>query len=93
MFTLEQILKQIDLNGGMLKYEGICILNNAEAASFHRIGIKYKNQLLCTPASPFGEAIEFDYSKAMHLIIDAFGLLDVGKYRAINLAASIDAAH
>jgi hypothetical protein len=42
--------------------------------------------------SPFGEAVEFDSSKSVCLIIDAFGVLDVGKDRAINLTASIDAA-
>ncbi len=41
--------------------------------------------------TPFGEAIEFDYSKTTHPVIDAFGLLQVGNYRAINVTASIDA--
>jgi len=36
----------------------------------------------------FGEAVEFVYSKSICLIIDAFGLLDMGKNRAINLTAS-----
>jgi hypothetical protein len=39
----------------------------------------------------FGEAVEFVYSKSICLIIDAFGLLDMGKNRAINLTASVDA--
>jgi hypothetical protein len=37
--------------------------------------------------TPFGEAIEFDYAKAMRLIIDAFGLSDVGRERAIYVTA------
>jgi hypothetical protein len=42
--------------------------------------------------TPFGEAIEFDYSKSVRLIINAFRLLDIGKSRPIKLTASIDAA-
>ncbi len=42
--------------------------------------------------TPFGEAIEFNYMKATRLVIDAFGLLDIGREWAINLSASIDAA-
>jgi hypothetical protein len=34
VFTTEQILKQMDLSGGTLNYEGISILNNVEAASY-----------------------------------------------------------
>ena len=112
---MELILKQMDLSGGTLNYEGISILNNAEATSSKGDRIRIRNRLLCTPAclkrvakklelegdticpfssymSPFGEAVEFDYSKSVRLIFDAFGLLDVGKDRAINLTASIDAA-
>ena len=37
--------------------------------------------------TPFGEAIEFDYAKTMQLIIDAFGLSDVGRERAIYVTA------
>lgn len=41
---------------------------------------------------PFGEAIEFDNSKSVRLIIDAVGLLDIRKCRSINLRTSIEAA-
>jgi hypothetical protein len=40
----------------------------------------------------FGEGVEFDYAKTTRLVIDAFGLSDVGKERQINISASIDAA-
>ena len=39
-----------------------------------------------------GNIIEFDYSIATRLVIDDFGLLQVGRERAINVTASIDAA-
>jgi hypothetical protein len=115
VFTLEQILKQMDLNGGMLNYEGISILNNVESEYYKGDAKRIRNRLLYTPSclkrvakvleregdvicpftssiTPFSEAIEFDYGKATCLIMDAFGLLDVGRDRAINLTASIDAA-
>jgi len=115
VFTPEQILKQMDLNGGTLNYEGISILNNIESEYYKGDAKRVHNRLLCTPSclkrvakvleaegdalcpftsfmTPFGEAIEFDYGKATRLIIDVFGLLDVGRDRAINLTASIDAA-
>jgi len=48
------------------------------------------------PFSPymtsFGESVEFDCSKSVRLINDTFGLLDVGKDRAINFTASINGA-
>jgi hypothetical protein len=40
----------------------------------------------------FGEGIEFNYAKTTRLVIDAFGLQDIGKTRPINISASIDAA-
>ncbi len=115
VFTPEQILKQRDLNGGMLNYEGISILNNVESEYYKGDARQTRNRQLCTQSclkrvakvleskgdvicpftsfmTPFGKAIEFDYGKATRLIIDAFGLLDVGRDRAINLTASIDAA-
>jgi hypothetical protein len=42
--------------------------------------------------SDFGEGLEFDYARTTCLVIDAFGLTDVGKERLINISASIDAA-
>jgi hypothetical protein len=42
--------------------------------------------------SDFGEGLEFDYARTTHLVIDEFGLTDVGKERPINISASIDAA-
>ncbi len=104
VFTPEQILKQMDLHGGTLNYEGISILNKIEAAPCTGNNTRYTNRLLCTSSclkrvakkletaanelcpfhsymTPFGEAIEFDYSKATRLVIDAFGLLQVGRER------------
>jgi hypothetical protein len=102
VFTPEQILKQMDLHGGTLNYEGILKLNKIEVASCTGNNTRYTNRLLCTPSclkwvakkletaanelcpfhsymTPFGEAIEFDYSKATYLVIDAFGLLQSRK--------------
>jgi len=116
IFTLELILKQMDLHGGTLNYEGITILNKIEAAYYTGDKQQYRDRLLCTWAclkwvakhlesaestlcsfhsymTPFGEAIEFDYAKATHFIIDAFGLSDTGRERAVNVTAFIDAAH
>jgi len=110
LFTPEQILKQMDLHGGTLNYEGITILNKIEPSYYNGDKQRYRDRLLCTPAclkrvakhlesagstlcpfhsymTPFGEAIEFDYAKAMRLIIDAFGLSDVGRERAIYVTA------
>jgi len=107
VFTPEQILKQMDLHGGTLNYEGISILNKIEAAPCTGNNTRYTNRLLCTSSclkrvakkletaanelcpfhsymTPFGEAIEFDYSKATRLVIDAFGLLQVGRERESN---------
>jgi hypothetical protein len=56
--------------------------------------MELEEDMICSFRSymtPFGEAVEFDYSKSICLIIDAFGHLDMGKNRAINLTASIDA--
>ncbi len=115
VFTPERILKQMDLSGGTLNYEGISILNGIKAASYTGNKTRYRNRLVCTPyclkrvakklesaanelcpfhsyMTPFGEAIEFDYSKTTRLFIDAFGLSEVGKDRATNVTASNDAA-
>jgi hypothetical protein len=43
VFTPEQILKKMDLNGGTLKYEGIAILNDVEAASYNGNKSQYRN--------------------------------------------------
>jgi hypothetical protein len=43
--------------------------------------------------TPFGEDIEFDYVKAMCLVIDVSRLFKIGRERDINLSASIDYAH
>jgi len=50
VFTPEQILKQMDLSGGTLNYEGISILNKVEAASFNGNRQRLRNRLLCTPS-------------------------------------------
>lgn len=115
VFTPEEILKQMDLHGGTLNYEGISILNEVEAASHNGRKLPYGSRLLCTPAclkrvakkleetgnelcpfsmsmTPCGESIEFDYGKATRLIVEAFGLQNIGRDSAINLSASIDAA-
>lgn len=93
VFTPEQILKQMDLHGGTLNYEGISILNKIEAAPYTGNNTRVAKKLetaaneLCpfhSYMTPFGEAIEFDYSKATRLVIDAFGLLQVGRERESN---------
>jgi len=43
-------------------------------------------------STDFGEGVEFDYAKTTRLVIDAFGLSEIGKERPINVSASIDAA-
>jgi len=40
----------------------------------------------------FGEGIEFDYLRTTRLVINAFGLEQLGKERPINISSSIDAA-
>ena len=40
----------------------------------------------------FGEGVEFDYARTTRLVINAFGLEQLGRERAINVSASIDAA-
>jgi hypothetical protein len=86
----------MDLQGGMLNYEGIIVLNDVEASAYKCTRKKYRGR--CTPAclqgvkkvlekeveslcpfkrieTQYGEGIEFDYATVMHLVVNAFGLL------------------
>ena len=115
VFTPSEILKQMDIRGGTLNYEGLSVLNDVETAAECSEGVGRMGRLLPSPASlqrvaqklekegenlcpfeliktDFGEGVEFDYAKTTRLVIDAFGLAEVGKERPINVSASIDAA-
>jgi FtsZ-binding cell division protein ZapB len=112
VFTPSAILKQMDIRGGTLNYEGLTVLNDVETASE---GVGRMGRVLPSPSSlqrvaqklekagetlcpfelistDFGEGIEFNYAKTTRLVIDAFGLSDIGKDRPMNISASIDAA-
>jgi hypothetical protein len=49
-FKPSETLKQKDLRGGTLNYEGICVLNDVEASSYVGNKKRIRNRLLCTPA-------------------------------------------
>jgi hypothetical protein len=51
VFTASEILKQTDIRGGMLNYEGIGVLNDVEAAAECFEGLRRMGRLLPTPAS------------------------------------------
>ena len=111
IFTPFNILKEMDLAGGTLSYEGIDILRRVET-----LGIKHFRGSMIPSKSeikrlagtiewfgaskcPFvlketskGEAVEFDYGKAMLCITQAFHLEEIGKMRSLSVASSIDGA-
>jgi hypothetical protein len=51
VFTASEILKQMDIRGGTLNYEGISVLNDVEAAAECSEGLQWMGRLLPTPAS------------------------------------------
>ncbi len=62
-----------------------------KAANF----LEEHGQRLCSferVETQFGEGIEFNYTRTICIIIDAFGLDQIGKMRNVNISASIDAA-
>ncbi len=50
VFKPSEVLKQMDLRGGTLNYEGISVLNDVEASSYVGNKKRIRNRLLCTPA-------------------------------------------
>jgi hypothetical protein len=50
VFKPEEILKQMDLRGGLLKYEGLKVLNDVEALAYIGNEKRIRNRLFCTPA-------------------------------------------
>ncbi len=57
--------------------------------------LEKEGEQLCpftTINTDFGEGVEFDYARTTRLVINAFGLEQLGRERAINVSASIDAA-
>jgi hypothetical protein len=51
VFTASEILKQMDIHGGMLNYEDISVLNDVETAAECSEGLGWMGRLLPTPAS------------------------------------------
>ena len=112
VFTPFNILKEMDIAGGTLSYEGIDILRQVETLGIKRFRgsmIPSKSEIKRTMAGtiewfgasecPFvvketskGEAVEFDYGKAMLCITQAFHLDEIGKMRSLSVASSIDGA-
>ncbi len=115
IFTPAAILKQMDIRGGTLNYEGITVLNDVASSGFRFEKKGQKGRLIPMPAclqrvarllekegeqlcpfttinTDFGEGVEFDYARTTRLVINAFELEQLGKERAINVSASIDAA-
>ena len=50
VFKPSEILKQMDLRGGTLNYEGITVLNDVEASAYTGTGKRFRGRLICTPA-------------------------------------------
>mmetsp|Transcript_17010 Transcript_17010/g.24234 ORF Transcript_17010/g.24234 Transcript_17010/m.24234 type:complete len:220 (-) Transcript_17010:1540-2199(-) len=50
IFTPAEILKQMDLHGGTLNYQGISVLNDVESAAYKGSKRRFRNRVLCTPA-------------------------------------------
>jgi hypothetical protein len=50
VFKPEEILKQMDLRGGTLNYEGLKVLNDVEASAYIGNKKRIRNRLLCTPS-------------------------------------------
>jgi hypothetical protein len=50
VFKPSEILKQMDLRGGTLNYEGISVLNDVEASAYTASKSRLRGRLLCTPA-------------------------------------------
>ncbi len=50
VFKPSEILKQMDLRGGTLNYEGIKVLNDVEASASDGNKRRMRNRLICTPA-------------------------------------------
>jgi hypothetical protein len=50
VFKPAEILKQMDICGGTLNYEGIKVLNDVEASGFGGNKKRIRNRLICTPA-------------------------------------------
>lgn len=50
VFQPAAILKQMDLKGGTLNYEGIKVLNDVETAGYTGEKRRVRNRLICTPA-------------------------------------------
>jgi hypothetical protein len=50
VFKPSEILKQMDLRGGTLNYEGISVLNDVEASAYTGSKSRLRGRLLCTPA-------------------------------------------
>ena len=111
IFTPFNILKEMDLAGGTLSYEGIDILRRVETSGLKRFRgsmIPSKSEIkrmagkiewfgaskcpFVLKATPKGEAVEFDYGKAMLCITQAFHLDEIGKVRPLSVASSIDGA-
>ena len=111
IFTPFNILKEMDLAGGTLSYEGIDILRRVETSGLKRFCgsmIPSKSEIkrmagkiewfgaskcpFVLKATPKGEAVEFDYGKAMLCITQAFHLDEIGKVRPLSVASSIDGA-
>ena len=111
IFTTFNILREMDLAGGTLSYEGIDVLRRVESRGhqrFHGSMIPSKSEIkrmagmvewFARPLCPFalrqtskGESVEFDYTKTMICILQAFHLDEVGKRRSLLTASSIDGA-
>jgi hypothetical protein len=111
VFSPYNVLREMDMAGGTLSYEGLDILRKVETAGLKRYRgsmIPSKSEIkrmaskvewFARPRCPFvlkettkGEAIEFDYAKAMLCITQAFHLDEVGKLRSLSIASSIDGA-
>jgi hypothetical protein len=48
VFKPSEILKQMDLRGGTLNYEGIKVLNDVEASASDSNQRRMRNRLICT---------------------------------------------
>ena len=98
VFTSYNILREMDLAGGTLSYEGIDVLRRVETCGVKRFRgsmIPSKSELkrmasvvewYANKHCPFrsqqtaaGESIQFDYTKAILCITEAFHLDEIGK--------------
>jgi hypothetical protein len=51
VFTPQEILKQMDIHGGTLNYQGISVLNDVETSAYKGECKRVRDRVLCTPST------------------------------------------